>query len=66
MDIQNDIRVYDFASNTINEGKQYPTMSQSKKHVPKFSFTKAKQFTLWNEERKRAYVTPGPSSYNAT
>jgi len=41
-------------------------MAQAKKRVPIFSFGTGKQNLLWNDERKRAKLTPGPLSYNTT
>lgn len=40
-----------------------PNMLHTKKSVPKISMTKGKQFTLWEEEVRKAKETPGPLSY---
>lgn len=41
-----------------------PGVKTTKKQVPGYSVGKAKQNTLWDEEKKRSKVTPSSVSYN--
>lgn len=36
-DIQRDIKVFDFASNHLNQGQYMPSVDQVKKHFPQYS-----------------------------
>lgn len=58
------IRVFDYAADKMTGGQELPMMSHVKKRWPAFSQGKAKQFTLWQEEVKKAMATPGPLTYN--
>lgn len=55
--------MFDYASKNLNPGPEYPVLTQTKKVVPGFSVGSAKQNALWDDEYKKAYVTPGPLSY---
>ena len=63
-DIQSDIKVYDFAADSSNAPQLLPNLNYAKKRNPVYSQGKAKQFTLWDKEEAKSFVTPGPSSYN--
>jgi hypothetical protein len=56
--------VFDYAANSSNAPQSLPNVNYAKKRNPVYSQGKAKQFTLWDAEEKKSFVTPGPTSYN--
>lgn len=55
--------MYDYAADKSNADQHYPDVTQPKKRWPAYSVGKAKQFTLYEKEIKKAHVTPGPHTY---
>ena len=53
-DVQKDIKVYDFAADKQNGEQLNPSIDITKRKWPGFSQGKARQFTLWDKEVKRA------------
>ena len=49
----------------INGGFENPDLNFVKKHVPTHGIGKARQHTLWEEEKRRGIVTPGPLTYSS-
>jgi hypothetical protein len=56
--------VFDYAANHSNAPQILPSVDYAKKKNPVYSLGRAKQFTLWDQEEKKSFATPGPLTYN--
>ena len=63
-DVDGNIKVFNEHANNYNNGfLAGPSLKLSKKKVAEYSVGKAKQNMLWTEECKKAFSSPGPTTY---